>query len=104
MRFHELKNVLRVNNVPHGSLPLDPFLQSSVEFELIRTFTKNFSEIFDTERERRDPHFIPLVVAGMFLGNLQLLFQSEFLRTYEWHLSSQLLTKQLRHLATQFFH
>ena len=41
MRFHELKNVLRVNNVPHGSLPLDPFLQSSVEFELIRTFTND---------------------------------------------------------------
>ena len=40
----------------------------------------------------------------MYVGNLQLLSQSEFLRTYEWHLSSQLQTKQLRHLATQFFH
>ena len=54
VRFHELKNVLTVNNVPPhgGSLPLDPFLQSSVEFELIRTFRKDFAEIFDTERER----------------------------------------------------
>ena len=67
VRFHELKNVLTVNNVPpHRSLPLDPFLQSSVEFELIRTFTKNFSEIFDTERER-DPHFRPLVVPQKML-------------------------------------
>ena len=28
----DLKNVLRVNNVPHGSLPLDPFLQSSLHW------------------------------------------------------------------------
>ena len=62
----ELKNVLRVNNVPHGSLPLDPFLQSSVEFELIRTFTKKFSEIFDTERERGTSISDPLWLRGCF--------------------------------------
>ena len=76
MGFHELKNVLTVNNVPlhGGSLPLDPFLQSSVEFELIRTFRKDFSEIFDTNnREReRDLDCAGIRLNIKFPGNLSL--------------------------------